>query len=66
MRDGLRQFADSFAPLGTHNRHRLDNLYSQDISFTDPLHQVRGISARCYEYLLVVGRPVRWLKGRMA
>ncbi|QJI17690.1 MULTISPECIES: nuclear transport factor 2 family protein [unclassified Pseudomonas] len=45
MSDFLRQFAQSFARLDKHNLHLLDSLYSQDISFTDPLHQVHGISA---------------------
>lgn len=45
MSDFLRQFAHSFASLDKHNLERLENLYSKDITFTDPLHEVQGLTA---------------------
>ncbi|MGY2208978.1 nuclear transport factor 2 family protein, partial [Pseudomonas tolaasii] len=42
MSDFLRRFAQVFASVDKHNLHLLDGLYSQDISFTDPLHEVHG------------------------
>ena len=45
MSDFLRRFAQAFTALDKHDLHLLDSLYSQDIAFTDPLHQVHGISA---------------------
>ncbi|PQZ86602.1 MULTISPECIES: nuclear transport factor 2 family protein [Pseudomonas] len=44
MSDFLRRFSQSFAALDKHNLHLLDSLYSQDIAFTDPLHDVHGLS----------------------
>ena len=43
MSDFLRRFSQSFAALDKHNLHLLDSLYSQDIAFADPLHQVHGL-----------------------
>lgn len=43
MSDFLRRFAQAFATLDKHNLHLLDSLYSQDIAFADPLHQVHGL-----------------------
>jgi hypothetical protein len=45
MSDFLRRFAQVFASVDKHNLHLLDGLYSQDISFTDPLHEVHGLPA---------------------
>lgn len=45
MSDFLRRFALAFASLDKHNLHLLDNLYSQDIRFCDPLHEVHGLTA---------------------
>ncbi|UVL09790.1 nuclear transport factor 2 family protein [Pseudomonas rhodesiae] len=45
MSDFLRRFAQTFATLDKHNLHLLDSLYSKDITFTDPLHEVHGLTA---------------------
>jgi len=45
MSDFLRRFAQAFATLDKHNLHLLDSLYSKDIAFTDPLHDVHGLTA---------------------
>ncbi|KAF1010027.1 MAG: hypothetical protein GAK32_01743 [Pseudomonas fluorescens] len=45
MSDFLRRFALAFASLDKHNLHQLDSLYSQDIHFCDPLHEVQGLTA---------------------
>lgn len=45
MSDFLRQFAQAFSTLDKRNLERLDSLYSEDICFADPLHQIQGISA---------------------
>ncbi|NWN64181.1 nuclear transport factor 2 family protein, partial [Pseudomonas allii] len=45
MSDFLRRFAQAFSTLDKHNLHLLDSLYSQDIRFTDPLHEVQGLPA---------------------
>ncbi len=44
MSDFLRRFAQAFATLDKHNLHLLDSLYSKDIVFTDPLHEVHGLT----------------------
>jgi len=49
MSDFLRDFARDFASLDKHNLERLNSLYSPDIQFTDPLHQVQGLP-RLREY----------------
>ena len=45
MSDFLHRFAQAFATLDKHNLHLLDSLYSKDIAFTDPLHEVHGLTA---------------------
>jgi hypothetical protein len=45
MSDYLRTFARQFAELDSSNLHRLATLYSEDVVFTDPLHQIRGLHA---------------------
>ena len=45
MSDFLHRFAQAFTTLDKHNLHLLDSLYSQDIAFTDPLHEVHGLPA---------------------
>lgn len=44
MSDFLRQFAQAFAGLHKDNLDQLDQLYSTDALFCDPLHEVRGLS----------------------
>ena len=41
----LRHFADTFATLNADSLHRLGELYSNDVQFRDPLHQVDGLPA---------------------
>lgn len=43
MSNFLRHFAQQFAELNKDNLQRLDELYTQDVFFTDPLHEVQGI-----------------------
>lgn len=43
MSDFLRCFAREFAALDKDNLDRLNTLYTDDVLFTDPLHQIRGI-----------------------
>ncbi|MET1078339.1 MAG: nuclear transport factor 2 family protein [Pseudomonas sp.] len=43
--DFLRRFAYAFAALDAHNLQRLGELYSADVLFTDPLHEIRGLPA---------------------
>lgn len=45
MSDFLQQFAQRFAALDASNLQQLDRLYSDDIQFHDPLHQIRGLTA---------------------
>ena len=45
MSDFLRRFATEFAALDASNLARLGELYSDDILFRDPLHEVRGLPA---------------------
>ena len=45
MSDYLRQFAARFARLDADNLHRLGELYSEDIRFRDPLHEIHGLPA---------------------
>ena len=45
MSDFLRRFATEFAALDASNLARLSELYSDDVLFRDPLHEVRGLSA---------------------
>lgn len=44
MSDFLRQFAHGFATLDKNNLERLGELYSDDVLFSDPLHEVRGLA----------------------
>ncbi|MCF4996961.1 DUF2358 domain-containing protein [Pseudomonas syringae] len=44
MSEFLRRFARQFAELDHNNLHRLAELYSEDIHFTDPLHEVQGLA----------------------
>ncbi|WP_285419430.1 nuclear transport factor 2 family protein [Pseudomonas sp. efr-133-TYG-5] len=44
MSEFLRRFAQRFAALDKDNLQRLDELYSDDIHFTDPLHEVQGLA----------------------
>ena len=43
MSEFLRRFARQFAELNKDNLQRLSDLYSEDIHFTDPLHEVQGL-----------------------
>ena len=45
MSDFLRRFATEFAALDAGNLARLGQLYSDDVLFRDPLHEVRGLPA---------------------
>ncbi|ROM57476.1 transcriptional regulator [Pseudomonas poae] len=45
MSDFLPRFAQAFAALDKHNLYLLDSLYSPDIVFADPLHEVHGLPA---------------------
>ncbi|MEO4047524.1 nuclear transport factor 2 family protein [Pseudomonas sp. CAU 1711] len=45
MSEFLRQFADQFAALDAGNLRRLGELYSDDVLFRDPLHEIRGLPA---------------------
>lgn len=45
MSEFLREYARRFAALDKDNLHRLGELYSDDIAFTDPLHEIHGLSA---------------------
>jgi len=44
MSDFLHRFARTFSELNAGNLQRLNELYSEDIRFCDPLHEVRGLS----------------------
>ena len=45
MSEFLRRFASEFATLDAGNLQRLGQLYSDDVLFRDPLHEVRGLPA---------------------
>lgn len=45
MSDFLHRFATDFSALDASNLHRLGRLYSQDVHFRDPLHEIRGLNA---------------------
>lgn len=45
MPDFLHRFASDFAALDASNLHRLKELYSADVRFTDPLHDIQGLTA---------------------
>ena len=44
MSEFLRDYARRFAELDKDNLHLLGELYSEDVAFTDPLHEVHGLS----------------------
>lgn len=44
MSSFLQSFAERFATLDATSLHRLDELYSQDVLFQDPLHEVKGLA----------------------
>lgn len=44
MSSFLQSFARRFAALDATSLHRLDELYSQNIRFQDPLHRVDGLA----------------------
>ncbi|MFT0521316.1 nuclear transport factor 2 family protein [Pseudomonas faucium] len=41
----LQRFVERFATLDTHNLEVLGDLYSADVAFRDPLHQIDGLPA---------------------
>jgi hypothetical protein len=43
--DFLRCFANDFAALDASNLHKLKELYSYDVRFSDPLHEIQGLPA---------------------
>ncbi|MGV8918745.1 MAG: nuclear transport factor 2 family protein [Pseudomonas sp.] len=43
MSDFLRHFAQRFAELDKDNLQQLNELYADDVVFTDPLHEVHGL-----------------------
>ncbi len=45
MSDYLRLFAERFASLDASNLDLLRELYSDDVLFRDPLHEIRGLPA---------------------
>ncbi|MFP3517655.1 nuclear transport factor 2 family protein [Pseudomonas sp. SIMBA_077] len=45
MSDFLRNFASQFAALDASNLYKLNELYSDDIHFRDPLHEIHGLPA---------------------
>lgn len=45
MSDFLSTFGERFAALNKDNLERLGELYSDDVLFRDPLHEVRGLDA---------------------
>lgn len=45
MSDYLRRFAERFSNLDASSLDSLGDLYSEDILFRDPLHEVRGLPA---------------------
>ena len=45
MSDFLHRFAKDFSVLNASNLHRLGHLYSHDVHFRDPLHEICGLKA---------------------
>lgn len=45
MSDFLHRFAQGFCALNKDNLAALDELYSDDVVFRDPLHEIHGLSA---------------------
>ncbi|HEK1685142.1 TPA: nuclear transport factor 2 family protein [Pseudomonas putida] len=58
----LQQFAERFASLDGANLGPLENLYSEDITFRDPLHHIQGLPAlRAYfEQLYANASDIRY------
>ncbi|GFM73399.1 nuclear transport factor 2 family protein [Pseudomonas capsici] len=45
MSEFLQRFAHDFAALNKDNLERVADLYSDNVSFTDPLHHIQGLPA---------------------
>lgn len=45
MNTALRRFSEGFATLNASNLERLGSLYAEDVHFTDPLHDIHGLTA---------------------
>ncbi|AUZ59768.1 Putative transcriptional regulator [Pseudomonas sp. XWY-1] len=58
----LQQFAERFARLDGASLDTLDKLYSDDVTFRDPLHQIQGLQAlRAYfEQLYANASDIRY------
>ncbi|NIF29060.1 nuclear transport factor 2 family protein [Pantoea sp. Tr-811] len=41
----LQHFTERFTTLGAHNLDLLADLYSEDVTFRDPLHHISGLAA---------------------
>jgi hypothetical protein len=61
MSEFLRDFAKGFAALDKNNLQRLPELYSHDIAFTDPMHEINGL-ADLHLYFAQLYANVRDLK----
>lgn len=61
MSDFLQRFAADFAALDRHNLNRLGELYSADVLFRDPLHEVRGL-VELHRYFAELYANVRELR----
>lgn len=61
MSEFLRDFARRFAALDADNLQRLDELYSRDVVFHDPLHQISGL-ANVRQYFAELYANVRELR----
>ena len=44
MSDFLQRFASEFTRIDKNHLHLLAELYSDDVHFTDPLHEVQGLA----------------------
>ncbi|GLK89249.1 nuclear transport factor 2 family protein [Pseudomonas turukhanskensis] len=45
QREFLQRFATTFASLNADNLERLSQLYTDDVRFQDPLHEINGLPA---------------------
>jgi len=45
QREFLQRFATAFASLNADNLERLGELYTEDVRFQDPLHEIHGLPA---------------------
>lgn len=61
MSEFLQRFAERFAELNANNLERLAELYSDDILFRDPLHEVCGLAA-LQDYFAALYANVRELR----